>query len=155
MALSRLGCALGQQSVVTVLTRGGLPLPVDSLADDQHSTGLTAKVPLPTIVRGRLSWHLGYTEEASTAACTESYGVLQRAASQQEPSHRGKGALTEGVDSPPKSLRTLLPGVRLGSCLRHALHTFPGKHTALPAPVRTAWRTQCHPLLDRARQRKG
>src|SRR5262245_31289818 len=34
MALYRLICALGQQSVVTVLTRCGLPLPVYFLADE-------------------------------------------------------------------------------------------------------------------------
>jgi hypothetical protein len=37
MALYRLICALGQQSVVTVLTRCGLPLPVYFLADEKHS----------------------------------------------------------------------------------------------------------------------
>ena len=34
MALSRLVCALGDQSLVTVLTRCGLPLPVYFLADE-------------------------------------------------------------------------------------------------------------------------
>src|SRR5215475_11809020 len=37
MALYRLVCALGQQSLVTVLTRCGLPLPVYFLADEKHS----------------------------------------------------------------------------------------------------------------------
>src|SRR5438876_6375737 len=37
MALYRLVCALGQQSLVAVLTRCGLPLPVYILADDTHS----------------------------------------------------------------------------------------------------------------------
>lgn len=68
MALYRLICALGQQSVVTVLTRCGLPLPVYFLADEKHSHCLTAKVYLPTIVRGRVVWHLGYTENASAVA---------------------------------------------------------------------------------------
>ena len=72
MALYRLVCALGQQRVVTVLTRCGLPLPVYFLADEKHSRCLTAKVYLPTIVRGRVLWHLGYTEAASTAAFTQS-----------------------------------------------------------------------------------
>ena len=80
MALYRLVCALGHQSVVTVLTRCGLPLPVYFLADEKHSHCLTDKVYLPTIVRGRVLWHLGYTEEASAAALTQSYGVFQRAA---------------------------------------------------------------------------
>ena len=62
MALYRLVCALGQQSLVTVLTRCGLPLPVYFLADEKHSHCLTEKVYLPTIVSGRVIWHLGYTE---------------------------------------------------------------------------------------------
>ena len=72
VALYRLICALGQQSVVTVLTRCRLPLPVYFLADEKHSHCLTDKVYLPTIVTGRVIWHLGYTEEASAAALTQS-----------------------------------------------------------------------------------
>ena len=98
MALYRLVCALGQQSMVTVLTRCGLPLPVYFLADEKHSHCLTNKVYLPTIVRGRVIWHLGYTAEASAAALTQSYGAFQRAASQQEPSYRVRGILTDGFD---------------------------------------------------------
>jgi hypothetical protein len=99
MALYRLVCALGQQSVVTVLIRCGLPLPTYILADEKHSRYLTEKVYLPTIVSGRVIWHLGYTEEASAAAFTQSYGEFQRAASQQEPSYRVKGVLIDGFDS--------------------------------------------------------
>jgi hypothetical protein len=155
MALYRLVCALGQQSLVTVLTRCGLPLPVYILADEKHSHCLTEKVYLPTIVSGRVIWHLGYTEEASAAAFTESYGAFQRAASQQEPSYRVKGALTDGFDSTTKSMRTLFPGARLGFCLRHALLKLPKKLTAIASPVRKTLRSQFHTLLYRARQRKG
>src|SRR5499425_3239630 len=87
MALSRLVCAFGHHSLVTVLTRCGLPLPVYFLADEKHSRCLTAKVYLPTIVWGRVIWYLGYTEEASAVAFTQSYQAFQRAASQQEPSY--------------------------------------------------------------------
>src|SRR5215470_16986258 len=80
MALYRLVCAFGQHRLVTVLTRCGLPLPVDFLADEKHSRCLTDKVYLPTMVSGRVLWHLGYTEEASAAAFTQSYGAFQRAA---------------------------------------------------------------------------
>src|SRR5713101_4885440 len=155
MALYRMVCALGQQSLVCVLTRCGLPLPVYVLADEKHSKCLTDKVYLPTIVRGRLIWHLGYTEEASAAAFTESYGAFQRAASQQEPSYRVKGVLTDGFDSTTKSMRTLFPGARLGNCLRHAINKLPKKLMAIASPVRTALRAQFHMLLSRARQRKG
>jgi hypothetical protein len=155
MALYRLVCTLGQYSLVSVLTRCGLPLPVYFLVDEKHSRCLTDKVYLPTIVTGRVIWHLGYTTEASAAAFTESYRVFQRTASQQEPSYRVKGALTDGFDSTTKSMRTLFPGVRLGYCLRHAINKLPGKLTAITSPVRKALRTQFHTLLYRARQRKS
>jgi hypothetical protein len=116
MAVYRLVCAFGHPSLVTVLTRCGLPLPVYFLADEKHSTCLTDKVYLPTIVRGRVLWHLGYTTEASAVAFTQSYGEFQCAASQQDPSYQVKGILTDGFDSTTKSLRTLFPGVRLGTC---------------------------------------
>src|SRR5215470_10392015 len=99
MALYRLVCAFGHPSLVTVLTRCGLPLPVYFLADEKHSRCLTAKVYLPTIVCGRVLWHLGYTEAASTAAFTQSYREFQQAALQQEPSYRARGILTDGFAS--------------------------------------------------------
>ena len=113
MALYRLVCAFGHHSLVTVLTRCGLPLPVYFLADEKHTHCLTNKAYLPTIVSGRVSWHLGYTEEASATAFTESYGEFHHVASQQEPSYRVKGVLTDGFDSTTKSMRTLFPGVAL------------------------------------------
>ena len=145
---------LGQQSLVGALTRCGLPLPVSFLADEKHSRCLTDKMYLPTIVTGRVLWHLGYTTEASAAAFTASYQVFQRAASQQEPSYCVRGVLTDGFDSTTKSMRTLFPGVRVGTCLRHALLKLPKKLVAIASPVRTALRTQFHTLWYRARQRK-
>jgi hypothetical protein len=99
MALYRLVCALGQQSLVAVLTRCALPLPVYILADEKHSRCLTDKVYLPTIVSGRVIWHLGYSDSKSAAAFTQSYGVFQQAALDHEPSYRVQGALTDGFDS--------------------------------------------------------
>jgi hypothetical protein len=64
MALYRLVCALGHQGLVSMLTRCVLALPVYVLADEKHSHCLTAQVYLPTIVSGRILWHLGYTEAA-------------------------------------------------------------------------------------------
>src|SRR5262247_1214384 len=153
MALYRLICACGHHSLVAVLTRCGLALPVYFLADEKHSRCLTETVYLPTIVRGRVIWHLGYTEDASAVAFTQSYGEFQRAASQQEPAYRVRGILTDGFDSTSKSMRTLFPGARLGYCLRHALNKLPGKLTAIASPVRKALRSQFHTLLYRARQR--
>jgi hypothetical protein len=155
MALYRLVCALGKQSLVTVLSRCGLPLPIYVLADEKHSHCLTDKVSLPTMVSGRVLWHLGYTEHASAAAFTESYQAFQRAASQHAPSYRVRGILTDGFDSTTKSMRTLFPEARLGNCLRHALNKLPKKLTAITSPVRKALRSQFHTLLYRARQRKS
>jgi hypothetical protein len=81
MAIYRLVCAFGHQSLVAVLTRCGLPLPTYVLADEKHSRCLAENVYLPTIVSGRVIWHLGYTEEASAVAFTQSYREFQRAAS--------------------------------------------------------------------------
>src|SRR5215475_1415284 len=155
MALYRLVCALGRQSLVTVLTRCGLPLPAYFLADEKHSHCLTAKVYLPTIVHGRVIWHLGYTEDASAAAFTQSYEEFQRAAFHHEPSYRVRGILTDGFDSTTKSLHTLFPGARLGNCLRHAIIKLPGKLVAIASTMRRALRSQFHTLWYRARQRKG
>src|SRR5712691_10138188 len=155
MALSRLVCAFGHHSLVTVLTRCGLPLPTYVLADEKHSRCLTAKVYLPTIVCGSVLWHLGYTEAASTAAFTQSYRAFQQAALQQEPSYRVRGILTDGFDSTTSSMRTLFPGARLGNCLRHAINKLPAKLVAIASPVRKALRSKFHTLLHRARQRKG
>jgi hypothetical protein len=155
MALSRLVCAFGRYSLVTVLTRCGLALPTYFLADEKHSRCLTDKVYLPTIVQGRVLWHLGYTTEASAAAFIQSYQEFQRAALQQEPTYRVRGILTDGFDSTTKSMRMLFPGARLGYCLRHAINKLPGKLTAIASPVRKALRSQFHTLLYRARQRKS
>src|SRR3989441_11882172 len=155
MALYRLVCAFGPHSLVTVLTRCGLSLPTYFLADEKHSRCHTDKVYLPTIVQGRVLWHLGYTGEASARAFTQSYGEFQRAASQQVPSYRVKGVLTDGFDSTTKSMRTLFPGARLGTCLRHALNKLPRKLTAIASPMRKALRSQFHTLWYRVRQRKS
>jgi hypothetical protein len=155
MALSRLICALGQHRVVTVLTRCGLPLPPYFIADEKHSRCLTDKVYLPTIVSGRVLWHLGDTEEASAAAFTQSYREFQRATSQHEPTYRVRGILTDGFDSTTSSMRTLFPGARLGFCLRHALNKLPKKLTAIASPGRQSLRARFHALLSRARQRKS
>ena len=155
IALYRLVCAFGRHSLVTVLTRCRLPLPTYFLADEKHSRCLTAKVYVPTIVCGRVLWHLGYTEAASTAAFTQSYREFQQAALQQEPWYRVRGILTDGFDSTTSSMRTLFPGARLGFCLRHAINKLPSKLVAIASPVRKALRSQFHTLLYRARQRKG
>ena len=155
MALYRVICAFGQHSVVTVLTRCGLPLPRYILADEKHSRCLTERVYLPTIVRGRVLWHLGYSESKSAAAFTASYGEFHRVAHQEDPSYQVKGALTDGFDSTVSSMRALFAGVRLGYCLRHALNKLPSKLIGVSAPVRQGLRAKFHALLHRCRQRKS
>ena len=153
MALYRLICTLGQHSLVTVLVRCRLPLPRSILADEKHSRCLTERVYLPTIVRGRVIWHLGYSASKSSAAFTESYGVFQRAALEHEPSYQVRGALTDGFDSTVSSMRTLFPGARLGFCLRHALNKLPSKLIGVSASVRQGLRSTFHALLHQCRQR--
>src|ERR671914_1410605 len=99
MALYRLICALGHHSLVAVLTRCGLPLPMYILADEKHSRCLAENVYLPTIVSGRVIWHLGYSDSKSAAAFTASYGQFQQAALEHEPSYQVQGALIDGFDS--------------------------------------------------------
>jgi hypothetical protein len=100
-------------------------------------------------------WHQGSTTEASAAAFTESYQAFQRAAVAQEPTYRVRGSLTDGFDSTTSSLRTLFPGARLGTYLRHALLKLSKKLAAVASPVRKALRSRFHTLLHRARQRPG
>jgi hypothetical protein len=154
-ALYRLVWAFGHQSLVMVLPRCGRPRPSSVLADEKHRHWLTAKVDLPTIVRGRVLWPLGYTENARAAALTQSAGELQRAASRQEPTSRVRGILTDGFDRTTKSMRTLFPGARLGCCLRHALIKLPGQLTALASPIRMTLCAKLHTLWHRSRQRQG
>jgi len=153
MALYRVICAFGHHSLVWVLTRCGLRLPAYILADEKHSRCLTTKVYLPTLVSGRVLWHLGYSDSKNAAAFTQSYGVFQQTALEQEPSYRVKGALTDGFDSTVSSLRTLFPGARLGFCLRHALNKLPSKLVGVSASVRQGLRAKFHALLHRCRQR--
>jgi hypothetical protein len=155
MALYRLICALGQHRLVNVLVKCHLPLPAYILADEKHSKCLTERVYLPTMVSGRVIWHLSYSESQSAVAFTASYGQFQQAALEHEPSYRVQGALIDGFDSTTKSMRTLFPGARLGYCLRHALNKLPDKLVGLAAPVRKGLRSKFHTLLYRCRQRKS
>jgi len=155
MALYRVICALGQHSLVTVLVKCRLPLPTYILADEKHSRCRTERVYLPTIVSGRVIWHLGYSDAKSAAAFTASYGQFQQAALAHKPSYRVQGALTDGFDSTVSSMRTLFPRARLGFCLRHALNKLPDKLVGVSAAVRQELRSKFHALLHRCRQRKS
>src|SRR5712664_3788784 len=67
MALSRLVCAFGQHSVVTVLTRCGLPLPPYFIADEKHSRCLTAKVYLPASITASATF--GHSASPDNVTC--------------------------------------------------------------------------------------
>jgi len=151
MALYRLICALGRHSLVTVLVKRRLPLPAYILADEKHSRCLTERVYLPTIVSGRVIWHLGYSDAKSAAAFTASYGQFQQLALAHEPAYQVKGALTDGFDSTVSSMQTLFPGTRLGFCLRHAFNKLPDKLVGALALVRRGMRSKFHALLHRCR----
>jgi hypothetical protein len=155
MALYRLVCALGQHSLVTVLVKCHLPLPVYFLADEKHSRCLTDRVYLPTIVSGRVIWHLGYSDSKSAVAFTESYGQFQQVAYQEDPCYEVQGVLIDGFDSTTSSMRTLFPRARLGHCLRHAINKLPDKLTGLATPLRKGLRSKFHSLLHRCRTRKS
>src|SRR5437763_2133112 len=155
MALYRLICALGQHSLVSVLVNCHLSLPAYILADEKHSTCLTERVYVPTIVSGRVIWHLGYSDSKSAAAFTQSYSVFQQAALAHEPSYQVRVALIGGFDSTVGSMRTLFPGARLGFCLRHALNKLPDKLVGVSASVRRGLRSKFHALFHRCRQRKS
>ena len=137
MALYRLICALGHREFRSPCSpRCALPLPVYLLADEKHSRCLTNHGSiLPTIVSGRVLWHLGYSASKSAAAFTTSYGDFQRAALQVGPSYRVRGALTDGFDSTTQSMRTLFPEARLGYCLRHALNHIPSHFVVKVPPL--------------------
>ena len=155
LALYRLLCALGPHRLVTVLVKCRLPLPASMLAEEKHSRCLTDRLYLPTIVSGRVIWHLGYSAAKSAAAFTASSGQFPQAALEQDSSYRVKGALTDGFDSTVSSMRTLFPGARLGYCLRHALNKLPDKLVGVSASVRRGLRSKFHTLLHRCRQRKS
>ena len=105
---------------MTVLSRCQLPLPLYFLADEKHSHCLTEKVYLPTIVEGRVIWHLGYPEDKSADAFQTSYGQFRQATQTVEPDYQPHGLLTDGFESTRKSLGHLFPATPLGNCLRHA-----------------------------------
>lgn len=136
MALYRLICAFGKASLVTLLTRCHLPLPRYLLADEKHSSCLTEKVYLPTLVSGRVVWHLGYTTDKSAEAFEASYRLFQQQGEQLDPSWQVEGVLTDGVESTRKSLRHVFPKAEIGNCLLHAAKKLPAKLKAISQELR-------------------
>jgi hypothetical protein len=121
LAVYRLLCAYGRTGVVPVLVRCGLPLPAYLLADEKHSHCLADKVYLPTIVVGRVIWHLGYCTDKSADAFQAAYRLFQQALLRIQPTYSPLGILTDGFESTRKSLHALFPAAKLGNCLWHAM----------------------------------
>jgi hypothetical protein len=147
MTIYRLVCAFGRTSLVTVLTRCQLPLPRYLLADEKHSYCLTEKVYLPTLVEGRVIWHLGYTEDKSAGAFAASYGQFQQDTQTVEPDYQPQGILTDGFESTRQSLRHLFPATPLGNCLRHAANRVGSKLKSVAQTVRDAFSEQFYHLF--------
>jgi hypothetical protein len=125
------------------------------LADEKHSHCLSDKVYLPTIVRGRVIWHFGYSRDKSAPAFARSYSAFRQRALLHDPPYEVRGILTDGFASTRNSLRRLFPKVRLGSCWLHAVMKLPGKLPAISSEVRQGLSQQCATLLFASRQRNS
>ncbi len=138
MSIYRLLCAIGTWHVAQVLLRARLPLPPYLLADEKHSKCLGEKAYLPTLVEGRVIWHLGYTTQASADAFQASYAQFQQVALQADPTYQPQGILTDGFESTRLSLQVLFPLAILGSCLLHAAKKVASKIKGVAADIRQA-----------------
>lgn len=127
MCIFRLVCALGKGGIVLPLAKCGLKLPAYFVADEKHSYCLTSKVYLPTIVVGRVIWHMGYTQTKNAGDFAHSYGIFKQQAEEIAPDYEPKAALTDGFESTRKSLLTIFPKIKLGNCLMHATKKVPSK----------------------------
>ena len=155
MALYRLVCALGQHSLVRVLTRCGLPLPVYFLADEKHSRCLTAKVYLPTIVCGRVIWHLGYAEDASAAAFTQSYQAFQQAAIESRALLSGPGHPDRWLRQHDQQYADIVPRCTPWQLSSPRAEQAPEETDGDRVAGAKALRSQFHTLFHRVRQRKS
>ena len=108
-----------------LLTRCYLPLPDYFIVDEKHTHCLEERVYLPTIVCGRVIWHLSYTTAKSVEAFFDAYGKFRQAAVDYDPSYCAKGILTDGFSSTRKSLKQLFPEAKLANCFLHAIIKFP------------------------------
>jgi len=154
MAVYRVLCALGQTTLVHVLLRCGLPLPPYLLADEKHSQCLGRKVYLPTIVSGRVIWHLGYTTDKSAKSFQTSYADFQQATHLPDPLYSPKGIGTDGFESTRLSLGSLFPKAALDNCLRHASQRVGQKLQAVSHAVRKSVSQEFYALFQSVRTAK-
>lgn len=154
MAIYRLLCAIGRTPMATLLSLCRLHLPHYLLADEKHSHCLDRKVYLPTVVQGRVIWHLGYTEDKTAEAFQASYGEFKESILDINPSHQVRGILTDGFESTRKSLRYLFPAARLGNCLRHATQSLGSKLKSTTSEIRDKLKKDFYQLFQRVQERK-
>lgn len=155
MSVYRLMCSIGGHCLVTLLSRCNLSLPRYLLADEKHGKCLAEKVYLPTIVTGRIIWHLGYVTDKSAAAFKRSYGKFRQSAQYVDPDYRVNGILTDGFESTIKSLRSLFPSARIGNCILHAAKKVNGKIKAVSSSLREDLSFQFYDLFRKAQEKKG
>lgn len=120
MAIYRLILIFGRRCLVDILLMSGLTLPEYFLADEKHSHVRDMKVYLPTIVEGRVIWHLGYCEDKSADSFEKSYGDFKDASNRLNPDYQVSGILTDGFRSTISSMKKLFPNARIGNCIIHA-----------------------------------
>jgi hypothetical protein len=142
MCFYRLVCSFGREGLVPALIKSGLTPPAYFIADEKHSHCQGEKVYLPTIVTGRVIWHLGYTTSKDADKFTASYATFKDDVEKIDPSYQPKGVLTDGFESTRKSLLSLFPKIKLGNCLGHAIQKIPGKLQQTTTPIRLSLQQQ-------------
>ena len=154
MAVYRLVCAFGRTCLVRLLTRCYLPLPDYFIVDEKHSHCLKKRVYLPTIVCGRVIWHLSYTTAKSVEAFFDAYGKFRKAVYALDPSYCVKGILTDGFKSTRRSLKQLFPEALLANCFLHAIIKLPSQIKWVAKAVRRTLTLQLCQIFFAQKARK-
>ncbi len=155
MAIYRLICAMGRTHLAPLLTRCRLPLPAYFHADEKHSHCLSDKVYLPTIVCGRVIWHLGYTTDKSAEAFAASYIQFQQDALEVDPAYRAQGILTDGFESTIKSMHSLFPEAAIGNCLLHAARRILSKLKSVSSTTRQTLSRELYQIFEQCQGAKA
>ncbi len=113
-------CAIGRNSLVKILINCSLELPAYPIFDEKHCKCRSDKSYLPTIVEGRVIWHLGYVESLSEDTLTANYGIFKENAQNELPNYSPIGVLTDGFTSTQNSVRNNFLKTIIGICLFHA-----------------------------------
>jgi hypothetical protein len=155
MAIYRLICAIGRTCLLALLTQCKLPLPIYFHADEKHSHCLSEKVYLPTIVCGRIIWHLGYTTDKSAEAFEASYAQFRQDALEIDSAYRVQGILTDGFESTIKSMHTLFPEAAIGNCILHAAKRIPSKLRSVSKTIRENLSHELYQIFEQCQEAKA